>query len=167
MDQLTFQTTVFVHKDKLYRLAKRMLTNQDEAFDVVQDVMMKLWQVRDNLHTYKSIEAFSMQCVKNECYNRIKHTEVVITHQKNSLTSSKIEHAIGDNTKAVILELINELPPKQKMVIHLKDVEEYEISEIAEIMELEENAIRINLMRARQKIKVQLEKLFDYEQRRF
>jgi DNA-directed RNA polymerase specialized sigma24 family protein len=44
-------------------------------------------------------------------------------------------------------------------------VEEYEISEIAEIMEMEENAVRINLMRARQKIKVQLEKLFEYEQR--
>ena len=40
---------------------------------------------------------------------------------------------------------------KTKVVIHLKDVEEYEVSEISEILEIEENAVRVNLMRARQK----------------
>ena len=51
------------------------------------------------------------------------------------------------------------------MVIHLKDVEEYEVSEISEILEMEENAVRVNLMRARQKVKEQITQLMDYEQR--
>lgn len=64
-----------------------------------------------------------------------------------------------------ILGFINQLPQKQKMVIHLKDVEEYEISEISEIMEMEENAVRVNLMRARQKVKESINKLYEYENR--
>jgi RNA polymerase sigma factor (sigma-70 family) len=165
MNQQIFQATVFVHKDKLFRLAKRMLVSQDEAYDTVQDVMVKLWQMRDDLGKYKNLEAFCMQCIKNECYNRLKHVEVVENYRQGIFIRTNTELNSGDNTKEVILELINALPPKQKMAIHLKDVEEYELSEIAEIMEMEENAIRINLMRARQKIKVQLEKLFEYEQR--
>ena len=51
------------------------------------------------------------------------------------------------------------------MVIHLKDVEEYEISEISEIMEMEENAVRVNLMRARQKVKESINQLYEYENR--
>ncbi|HLU87209.1 MAG TPA: sigma-70 family RNA polymerase sigma factor [Taishania sp.] len=166
MDQQTFQTTVFVHKDKLFRFAKRMLISHDEAFDTVQDVMMHLWQMRDELNKYKNIEAFCMQCVKNACLNRLKRQEVVEEHQLHIIRNTSYDHAGADNTKEVILELINELPEKQRMAIHLRDVEEYDFAEIAEIMEMEENAVRINVMRARQKIKVQLEKLFDYEQRR-
>lgn len=164
MDQQTFQTTVFVHKDKLFRLAKRLLVSQDEAFDAVQDVLVKLWQMKDELHRYSSIEAFAMQCIKNVCFNRLKHAEVV-EQQRETAIKQKTEVFAPDNTNEVILEMISALPQKQQMVIHLRDVEEYEISEIAEIMEIEENAVRINLMRARQKLKVQLEKLFEYEQR--
>lgn len=165
MDQQTFQKTVFVHKDKLFRLAKRLLVSQDEAFDAVQNVMMKLWQMKDELTRYKNTEAFAMQCIKNECFNRLKHVEVIENHRENVFYKPTQESLVMDNTTEIILEMIQSLPEKQQLVIHLKDVEEYEISEIAEIMEIEENAVRINLMRARQKIKVQLEKLFEYEQR--
>lgn len=165
MNQQTFQTTVFVHKDKLFRLAKRLLISPDEAFDAVQDVMVKLWQMKDELQRYRNLEAFAMQCIKNECFNRLKHAEVVENHRETVFFRSGAETFATDNTKEIVLEMIRALPHKQQMVIHLKDVEEYDISEIALIMEMEENAVRINLMRARQKIKVQLEKLFEYEQR--
>ena len=67
--------------------------------------------------------------------------------------------------KPIILNLINQLPEKQRKVMHLKDVEELEIKEIAEILEMEENAIRVNLMRARQKVREQLEVFFENEER--
>lgn len=71
----------------------------------------------------------------------------------------------SDNTREIIVNMINQLPEKQKMVMHLKDIEEYSIAEICEALEMESNAVRINLMRARQKIKTQLEKIFEYENR--
>jgi RNA polymerase sigma-70 factor (ECF subfamily) len=71
-----------------------------------------------------------------------------------------------NNLKEKILEFINALPEKQKLVIHLKDVEEYEVSEISEILEIEENAVRVNLMRARQKVKEQINNLLAFENRK-
>ena len=68
-----------------------------------------------------------------------------------------------NNLKEQILGFINGLPEKQKAVIHLKDVEEYDVPEISEILEMEENAVRVNLMRARTKIKEQIQKLMDFE----
>lgn len=70
-----------------------------------------------------------------------------------------------DNLKEHIVGFINQLPEKQKMVIHLKDVEEYDVSEISEMLEMEENAVRVNLMRARQKVKEQISQLMSYEKR--
>ncbi|MES2800464.1 MAG: sigma-70 family RNA polymerase sigma factor [Bacteroidota bacterium] len=167
MTHETFQKTVFAHKDGMYRLAKRLLISEDEAFDAVQNVMIRLWQMREELSQRNNIEAFAIQCIKNECLNRLKHADVVSQYRENTMQQVSDHSRQGDNTTEIIIEMIQSLPEKQKMVIQLKDVEEHSISEIAEIMELEENAVRINLMRARQKIKVQLEKLFEYEQRQF
>ena len=79
--------------------------------------------------------------------------------------NSELYQIETNNMREQILGFINQLPQKQKMVIHLKDVEEYEISEISEIMEMEENAVRVNLMRARQKVKESINKLYEYENR--
>ena len=78
---------------------------------------------------------------------------------------SELYQVDTNNLKEQIIGFINQLPEKQKAVIHLKDVEEYEVSEISEMLEMEENAVRVNLMRARQKVKEQIQKLMDFENR--
>ena len=165
MTQETFKNTVFVLRDEMYRFAKRFVTSMDEAEDVVQDLMMKFWQMKEELSQYSNIKSFALKCVKNECLNRLKHYEVKQGFAGLQLHRSELYQMDTNNMKERILKFINLLPDKQKMVIHLKDVEEYDVSEIAEIMEIEENAVRVNLMRARQKVKEQLTQLFDYEQR--
>lgn len=165
MNQETFKLTVFVHKDKLYRFARRILISEDEAYDVVQEILMKLWEKRNQLAEVNSIEAFAMRMVNNECINRLRKFDVRENYKKqvNTENSSQIR---TEEIKPIILKLINDLPEKQRRVIHLKDVEEYEIKEIAEVLEMEENAIRVNLMRARQKVKEQLNQFFENETRR-
>jgi len=164
MTQDTFERTVFIHKDKMYRFAKSILADEDEAFDLVQEVMMKLWQRRNELIHVKNVEAFVTQCVRNDAMNRVKRGKIIQLYQ-NGLTEGVEREKYPSLTKELILKLIQALPEKQKMVIHLRDVEEYEIQEIGETLGMEENAIRVNLMRARQKIKEQLQKIFDYEKR--
>ena len=162
MNQEQFKNTVFIHKDKLFRFAKRILVDDDEAFDAVQNVMMRLWQLKDQLLQYKNMEAFCMQSVKNEALNRIKKGKVRSDYVNQYQAVSTTEYTIG-NTKEIIVKMINSLPEKQRLVMHLRDVEDYEIDEIAEVLEMGESAVRVNLMRARQKVKEQLTKLFDYE----
>lgn len=160
-----FRDTVFILKDEMYRFAKKFVTSSDEAEDVVQDLMMKFWQTKEKLSEYGSLKSFIMKCVKNECLNRLKHHDVKMGFADLQLHRSEQYKPEFNNMKEQILNFINQLPEKQKTVIHLKDVEEYDISEIAEILDMEENAVRVNLMRARQKVKEQITNLMDYEQR--
>ena len=127
MNQETFKNTVFVLKDEMYRFAKRFLVSSDEAQDLVQDLMMKFWQKKDELAGL-NIKSYALKCVKNECLNKLKHETVKQNFADFQLHRSELYKMEVNNLKEKIINFINELPEKQKMVIHLKDVEEYEVS---------------------------------------
>lgn len=165
MTQETFRNTVFILRDEMFRFAKRFVMSSDEAEDVVQDLMIKFWQKKDELETFGNLKSYVLKSVRNECLNRLKHHDVKLGFTDLQIHRSELYSMEVNNLKDHILSFINQLPEKQKMVIHLKDVEEYEVSEISEIMETEENAVRVNLMRARQKVKEQITQLMSYEQR--
>ncbi|WP_027376689.1 RNA polymerase sigma factor [Kaistella palustris] len=160
-----FKNTVFCLKDEMYRFAKRFVMSSDEAEDVVQDLMLRFWQKKEELTTFGNLKSYALRAVKNECLNRLKHHTVKMGFADFQMHRSELYHVEANNMKEQIIGFINQLPEKQKTVIHLKDVEEYEVSEIAAIMEMEENAVRVNLMRARQKVKEQIQNLMDYENR--
>lgn len=165
MTQDTFKSTVFILKNEMYRFAKRFVMSSDEAEDVVQDLMIRFWQRKDELEQFGNLKSYALKAVRNECLNRLKHHDVKTGFADMQLHRSELYSMEVNNLKEHIIGFINRLPEKQKMVIHLKDVEEYEVSEIAEMLEMEENAVRVNLMRARQKVKEQISQLMSYEQR--
>lgn len=165
MTQENFKETVYILKDEMYRFAKKFLMSADEAEDVVMDLMMKFWQKKDELSIIENVKSFAMRSVKNECLNRLKHHEVKLGFASQTRHHSELYQIETNNMKEQILGFIAQLPEKQKMVIHLKDVEEYEISEIGQMLDMEDNAVRINLMRARQKVKESINKLYAYENR--
>ena len=165
MTQANFQQSVYSLRDEMFRFAKKFLMSTDEAEDVVMDLMMKFWQKKEELLVVENLKSFAMRSVKNECLNRLKHHDVKLGFASQTKHTSELYQIETNNMREQILGFISQLPEKQKMVIHLKDVEEYEISEISGIMEMEENAVRVNLMRARQKVKESINKLYAYENR--
>ncbi|MXS72002.1 RNA polymerase sigma factor [Chryseobacterium binzhouense] len=165
MTQETFRNTVFILSNEMFRFAKRFVLSSDEAEDIVQDLMIKFWQKKDELEQFGNLKSYALKSVRNECLNRLKHHDVKLGFADLQLHRSELYNMEVNNLKEQIVGFINQLPEKQKMVIHLKDVEEYEVSEISEILEMEENAVRVNLMRARQKVKEQITQLMSYEQR--
>ncbi len=165
MTQDAFQETVFVLKDEMYRFAKKFVRSSDEAQDIVQDLMVKFWQKKQELAEYKNLKSFALKCVKNECLNRLKHENVKLGFASFSLHRSEQYHEETNNLKDYILKFIDQLPEKQKLVIHLKDVEEFDVAEICEILQMEANAVRVNLNRAREKVRAQITQLMNYEQR--
>jgi RNA polymerase sigma-70 factor (ECF subfamily) len=165
MTQETFKDTVFILKNEMCRFAKRFVMSSDEAEDVVQDLMVKFWQKKDELEKFGNLKSYALKSVRNECLNRLKHHDVRQGFADMQLHRSELYSMEVNNLKEHIIGFINQLPEKQKMVIHLKDVEEYEVSEISVMLEMEENAVRVNLMRARQKVKEQISQLMNYEKR--
>jgi RNA polymerase sigma-70 factor (ECF subfamily) len=162
-----FETHIQSINDKAFRFALKILSNKyEDAQDVVQDLFEKLWEMRENLSKYNNLEAYSMRMVKNLCLDRLKHEKIKAQNHNIFLLDKDLQitenHYDGTNTTEIVKSLIDQLPEKQKMIIHLRDVEGYEFDEIAETMEIDINAVRMNLSRGRKTVKEQLLKAMNY-----
>lgn len=165
MDKNEFTTIVMPLKDKLYRLAKRILVSTDEAEDAVQEVFLKLWKGKQDIESYKNPEAFAITMTKNYCLDRLKSKQasnLKIVHS-NYQTSENIEGRIeANNGVEMVFKIMETLPEQQKIILQLRDVEEFEFSEIAEMLGSTETAIRVALSRARKTVRDEMIKKYNY-----
>lgn len=153
-----FKIRVLPVSKKLLRFATHFLKNEDEAKDVVQDVFLKLWQKRNDLAEIENIEAFAMRMTRNRCLDVIKANKVVPIDSE--IDRKLKEETIDVHSKVELSEsanqikmLINKLPDLQRSVMHLRDIEQFSYEEIAEATNIKVNAIRVNLSRARKKVR--------------
>lgn len=165
MDKNEFTTIVMPLKDKLYRLAKRILVSTDEAEDAVQEVFLKLWKGKQDIESYKNPEAFAITMTKNYCLDRLKSKQasnLKIVHS-NYQTSENIEGRIeANNGVEMVFKIMETLPEHQKIILQLRDVEEFEFSEIAKMLDSTETAIRVALSRARKTVRDEMIKNYNY-----
>lgn len=87
MKEISFRNDVLPLKDKLFRLALRITLNREEAEDIVQDTLIKVWNSRDKWQQLESIEAYSLTIARNLSLDRIKKME----NQNGSLEDEKTE----------------------------------------------------------------------------
>lgn len=162
-----FKIEVLPIKNKLYRFALRLTCDVHESEDIVQEVFIRLWKRKDKLEEYRSIEAFAMTITKNLCLDKLKskaHKNVQLSakHDETDETTPFIEVERNDTYERV-KQLIDQLPEQQRMIIHLRDIEGYEYNEIADVLSISENTIRVNLSRARKKVRDMMIKKYNYE----
>lgn len=157
MDTEEFHRQIFPLKNKLFRFAKSFLSQTEEAEDVVQEVFLRLWKKREILDEYRSVEALAMTATKNMCFDKIRSKRYQF---ENGYDNSKFLENIPEETGPdhsdrihAVHRAIRQLPEIQQMIVHLRDVEGCEFEEIASITEMNENAVRVALSRARKKIR--------------
>ena len=165
MKQKEFLATVLPYKDKLYRLAKRLLVSSEEAEDAVQEVFLKLWKGKSSIKNYKNPEAFAVTMTKNYCLDRLKSkqaTNLKIVHS-NYQTGENLQKKVEANDAVqLVFRIMEDLPEKQRMVLQMRDVEQYNFDEISEMLEMTETTIRVTLSRARKAVREQLIKQYNY-----
>ena len=166
MNQKEFLETVLPFKDKVYRLAKRLLVSSDEAEDATQELYFKLWKNKSKMERYDNVEAYAMMMTKNYCLDQLKSkraSNLTLVHSNykddNTSLQSEVEYKDG---ASIIKRMMNDLPEKQRMIVQLRDVENYEYHEIAEIMGMEPTAIRVALSRARKALREKFIKKQNY-----
>jgi RNA polymerase sigma-70 factor (ECF subfamily) len=121
--------------------------------------MLKLWMMRNKLPEYRSIEALSVQICKNICINKRKARKTVSDNSFDSLPTSSLtsdNQPENADSAEIVAQIIGTLPDMQKLIIRLRDIEGLQVGEIAEIAEItgcEESAVRMNLSRARKKVR--------------
>lgn len=160
MNQQEFVTLIKPFKDKLFRLAKRMLVSTEEAEDATQEVLLKLWKA--DTKTFKSVEAMAMTMTKNYCLDQLKSkrsTNLSLVHTNYSDNSFLEKQIVDRDNLSFVEKIINTLPEQQKMIVQLREIEEYEFAEIAKILDMNETAIRVSLSRARKTIKEKFSQL--------
>ncbi|MDR0232648.1 MAG: RNA polymerase sigma factor [Dysgonamonadaceae bacterium] len=157
MEQMQFKKEVLPLRERLILYAERLLENKGDAEDIIQDVFLKLWHMRDKLDEYVSVYALSVTMTKRLCLNRLKINQreqedlnEFILIDENLSPDIQLEQK--DNV-AQVMRIIDQLPDLQQATLRMKHVDGLEIDEIAALTGSSPESIRMNLSRARKKVK--------------
>ena len=163
---INFHTDILPLKNELYRLALRITMNAAEAEDVVQETMMKVWNRREQWNQIESIEAFCLTICRNLSLDKMRRMD----NQTQSLdaaydpkdfhvASNPEEQAVQRDRIQLVRQLINMLPEKQRSCMQLRDMEGKSYKDIAAILGITEEQVKVNIFRARQTIKERFQKI--------
>ena len=167
MQEISFRNDILPLKDKLFRLALRITLDRAEAEDVVQDTMIRVWNKRDEWKQFESIEAYCLIVAKNLAIDRsqkkeAQNVELTLDMAAEVDLSGPYEQLVNDERMKIIHRLINELPEKQRLIMQLRDIEGESYKDIAKVLHLTEEQVKVNLFRARQKVKQQYIEIEEY-----
>ena len=168
MQDIDFRYDLLPLKNKLFRLALRVTLDSAEAEDVTSDTLIKVWNKREELRGVESIEAYCMTVCRNLALDRHEKKEAQnlsleayeIDATDNSFTPD--EQLERDEKLRKVHELFNQLPERQRTIMQLRDIEEKSYREIATIMGVSEEVVKVTLFRARQAIRKQYDKIENY-----
>ena len=161
---MDFRNDILPLKDRLYRLALRITLNPQEAEDIVQDTLIKVWNRRESWDEIQSIEAFSLTICRNIALDHMKLREnqnasldgMVIERPDHAM--SPLEQAAQNDSVERVRRIMNALPEKQRSCMQLRDFEGKSYKDIAEILSLTEEQVKINIFRARKSVKETFER---------
>lgn len=163
---ITFQADVLPLKNILFRLALRITQNRADAEDVVQETMMKVWNRRGEWQQIENMEAFCLTVCRNVSLDKLRRMD----RQVLSLEDTPMEaggydpidhsHSANPEQQAVqrdrlqqVRRIISQLPEKQRSCMQLRDIEGKSYRDIATILGITEQQVKVNIFRARQTVK--------------
>ena len=159
---VSFRNDIFPLKDKLFRLALRITFNPADAEDVVQETMIKVWNRRNSWDTIENIENFCLTVCRNLAIDKMRYTgHQTLSLEKDMEPSDESHHAnpeeqvVQRDRVQLVRRLINQLPEKQRSCMQLRDIEGKSYKDIAAILDITEEQVKINIFRARQTIREQ------------
>lgn len=162
-----FKNTVIPYSVKLYPMLFRILKNEEETRDALQELMLKLWNRKDELGKCTNQSAYIVTMARNYSFDLLKKKKPQAMDEKHEC---RILNMAADGTDSDTIEryekvkqVINDLPEKYKTVIELRDIDGFSFDEMKEITGYEVANLRVILSRARQKVKEEVEKIYDYD----
>lgn len=168
MKKVSFRNDVLPMKNELFRLALRITLNRTEAEDIVQDTLIKVWNRRYEWEDIDSIEAFSLTICRNLSLDRIKKKE----NNNDSLEDVKVAEPFSSSNPQdrmiqadkinLVKQIVDALPEKQRSCMQLRDFEGKSYKDIADVLGITEEQVKVNIYRARQTVKIKFQEIEDY-----
>ncbi len=163
-----FKHKVIPYSVKLYPMIFRILKNEEETRDALQELMLKLWNKRNELFKCTNLSAYIITTAKNYSFDLLKKKRPAFLDEKEGYKILNIEASSIDPEKKekyeYIHKTIEKLPDKYRTVIQFRDIDGFTFEEIKEMTGLEITHIRVILSRARLKVKQEIEKIYDYDE---
>ena len=160
MKTISFQSDILPLKNELYRMALRITMNAADAEDVVQETMMKVWNRRDQWDQIESIEAFCLTICRNVSLDKVRRMDnqtqsldAAYDPKDQGVASNPEEQAIQSDRVRLVRQMINQLPEKQRSCMQLRDMEGKSYKDIATVLDITEEQVKVNIFRARQTIR--------------
>ncbi len=167
MNKTEFKHKVFSLSERLFPMVSRMLGSKVNAEDAIQEIMLKLWEKRNQIEKHPNIPGFVFLTARNYCIDTLRKKNVVIDDSCLHLEFIKSEYGLEQlewkELNAIIKKILQELPKQQREVIIMRDLDGYEFKEIAEVTQLKIGHIRVLLSRARKQVGLRLHKTYKYE----
>ncbi len=166
-DGNAFRQLVEGHQSMVYSLTYRLLCNQDDARDAVQETFIKVWLNLKGFDTNRKFSTWVYAIAANLCYDRLKSgkhfSRKLPAEVLNDLISNEdVEKKMMDaELGALIATLTEELTPKQKLIFTLSDLEDLPTDEIVQITGMTTSQIKSNLFLARQTLRSKLNRYQD------
>jgi RNA polymerase sigma-70 factor (ECF subfamily) len=155
-----FSEKVAAVRPKLLKIATQSIHNSEEAEDVVQETFLRLWAAQTKGDRYENWEAAAVKTLKNgiiDEFRRRKNKENESIEEYEAVLSSNFnnphQQLEGLEKWQILQHIINQLPHLQQSIITLKDIDGYETEDIAKITQSSIDSVRMNLSRARKKVK--------------
>jgi len=156
MNTEIFLQRVAIIRPDLERLARKKLGVHEDAEDLVQEVLMRLWLIREKWNTHQNCKPLAIHILEHcviDRYRKTKEMEPIENQPLIAQTESPHQQIEAKDLGRYIWSLIEKLPPLQQMIMRLRDIEEMEVEDIAQITNCTPEAVRMNLSRARRKIR--------------
>lgn len=167
MTREEFSEHILPLKNKVFRLSISYMKREDQARDVVQDVLLRFWENRGKADAIRKPEAWLMTMARNRCLDLLKrkgrrYDEISDDYslKDNAFTPDRATEHTEKVTR--LREVINSLPETQQQVIRLRDLDGMTYQEIADEMNIDLNLVKVTLHRARKAVKSTIEKIYAY-----
>ncbi len=165
MSTKLYNDLILPASDGMYRYALSIVREPETARDVVQDCLAKIWNIRHDLSKIEKANAWSFRIVRNRCIETLRRDRYADLDEKVvnlQFSSSADQAAITSDQMVWLRDVLQTLPDKQREVFHLREVEELSYQEIAETCALSESDVKVNIHRARKKVKDAMQKIDAY-----
>ena len=164
MDKNEFISLVLPLKDRLFRVAWCILRSKEEAEDIVQDVMLKVW--RDEKGKVENLAAYCYAMARNLALNRLvlkdNRSKELEGAYEQEVQEQPLENIIRTEKMKLLYRMIDGLPGLQRDVVQLRDMEGLSYRDIAKTLQVTEEQVKVNLFRARKKIKTWILNMENY-----
>lgn len=161
MSNEPFHQIILPMKDRLFRLAYGIVRDREEAEDILQDLLLKLWSRKEEWQDIGNLEGYCFRAIKNMALDRlstmaVRKTDAIEKEQEDLyfVDQHSPHHAMVIKEQQLLIEqCMEELPENQQLTFRLREVEGMSYREIAETLGISEDLVKISLFRARKKMR--------------